>query len=258
MTALPTPRALLLDFGGVIVETRRRDGWADELAQLVYDQLAACHAPTLKQEDVRDDIVAGAQAASQWKNAMSRPRHPVEMTAREYWGDYVAGDWPEPDREVVLAHAVPLAKRLGELRQDRFARPGLLELFDEADSRGVRLGIVSNALSGAVHRDWMRAAHLDDRIAVEVYSDEVGLRKPNPDIIRLAARALDLDVAQTWYVGDNFDRDVVCGRRAGVGATILMEADGTYHRPYRVRDLPDAVVADPHGLRALLVQAVTG
>jgi HAD superfamily hydrolase (TIGR01549 family) len=243
---------LLLDFGGVIVETVHRPTWADELAREVYDQLLACTDQVPKPERVRDDIVAGAAAASAWKNAMSRPMHPAEMSARQYWGDYVATDWPAAARELVLAHALPLAKRQGELRSERHQRRGVIELLDLADALGVRVAIVSNALSGVVHRDWMTEHGLDQRVALEVYSDEVGLRKPNPEMIWIATRALGIEPEEAWYVGDNFDRDVVCGRRARVGGTILMEAADTYRRPYLVHDQPDAVVADPVGLRDLL------
>ena len=50
-------------------------------------------------------------------------------------------------------------------------------------------------------------------------------------MIHLAARALGVTPADAWYVGDNFDRDVLCGRRAGVGGNILMEAKGTWDLP---------------------------
>jgi hypothetical protein len=52
------------------------------------------------------------------------------------------------------------------------------------------------------------------------------------------------------------DRDVVCGRRAGAGGVILMEARGTYERPYVVRDTPDATVADPGELTRLLNDSI--
>lgn len=248
------PRALLLDFGGVLVDTVSRPTWADELAAEIHERLALCGATDLDQEAIRADLVAGSKAAGAWKDAMSRPLRPAEMTAQEFWGDYVAADWPAAARQVVLAHALPLAQRLGELRSERHPRPGLTELFGTADRLGVMIAIVSNALSGAVHRDWMRDNGWDRRVALEVYSDEVGVRKPNPEMIMIALRALDVPPSEAWYVGDNFDRDVVCGRRAGVAASILMEAHDTYDRPYLVRDQPDHVVADPAELATVLAR----
>jgi FMN phosphatase YigB (HAD superfamily) len=64
--------------------------------------------------------------------------------------------------------------------------------------------------------------------------------------------AAGADPADVWYVGDNHDRDVVCGARAGVGATVLMVSRSTAKTPYTVRQRPDATVDDPHGLLTLL------
>ncbi len=252
---LPRPDALLLDFGGVVVETKRRPTWLPELADAVLGRLTRAGFTGLSAEDIATDIQAGSKGDSHWKNAMSRPYAPQEMTHVRFWCDFVAADWPAHAWEVVRTEATPLCKLMGELKAERFLRPGIEELFEAARERGVRIGIVSNALCGAVHRDYMDEHGLADQVGVQVYSDEVGVRKPNPEMISLAARALNVSEARSWYVGDNFDRDVVCGRRAGVGATVLMEAKGTYDRPFVVRDTPEAIVADPKELLQLLVAA---
>ncbi|MFD0689705.1 HAD family hydrolase [Actinomadura fibrosa] len=250
--SLRRPRALLLDFGGVLVETSGRDGWQAALAKEVNAALARAGFRDLDTAAIETDIKAGAAADKAWKNAMSRPYAPPEMTHAAFWGDYVAADWPVPARQVVVAHATPLCKRMGELRQDRRVRPGMSEVLDAAARSGIPCAVVSNALCGAVHRDFTAASGLDGRLALEVYSDEAGIRKPNPEMIWIATRALGVEPADAWYVGDNFDRDVVCGHRAGVGGNVLMVAKGTYDVPYEVRHRPDAVVEDGYGLLELL------
>lgn len=255
MDQLIRPAALLLDFGGVVVATTNRPSWPEELAAELHHDLAAAGCHELTPDDIVCDLKAAAAADSHWKNAMSRPAAPVEMTAHHYWAEFVGADWPPAARAFVTAHAQVLCHRQGELRQSRETRAGIGELLDTADHHGLPVAVVSNALSGSVHRAYLRHTGLDKRLALQVYSDEAGVRKPNPEMIHLAARALDVPAARTWYVGDNFDRDVLCGRRAGVGASVLMEARGTYERPYVVRVRPDAVVADPYGLRDLLTAA---
>ncbi|RFU42575.1 HAD family hydrolase [Actinomadura logoneensis] len=255
---LTRPDAILLDFGGVLVETRTRPGWTAVLAKEVHALLVRGGAHALSVGDVEADIKAGAAGDKSWKNAMSRPFAPVEMTHVQFWRDYVAADWPAPARQAVVAHATPLCKRMGEVRQERIIRPGIPELLDAAAGMGVPCAVVSNALSGAVHRDFTAATGLADKLALEVYSDEAGVRKPNPEMIWIATRALDVRPERVWYVGDNFDRDVLCGHRAGVGATVLMVAKGTYDVPFEIRNRPDAVVDDGHGLLALLTDAPEG
>jgi HAD superfamily hydrolase (TIGR01549 family) len=256
--AAPTaaPRALLLDFGGVVVETTRRETWSREMAEVVHRQLETAGCRELNLDDVLVDLLAGCAADKAWKNAMSRPAAPVEMTHRQFWGDFVAADWPLQAREVVVAHATWLCQVMGELRSERRVRPGMLQLLETARDHGIPVAIVSNALAGVVHRDFLARHDLTDRFALQIYSDEVGLRKPNPELIWMACRALGVPPEHSWYVGDNFDRDVVAGRRAGVAAAILMEARSTYRVPYTVRETPDVVVSEPAELTDLLTSTL--
>ncbi|CAI2932879.1 HAD family hydrolase [Aminobacter niigataensis] len=257
---LAPPRALLLDFGGVIVSTAHLPGWQARLAGHVRGLLdkAGLAAPELSAEQIADDIKAGGVADSHWKNAMSRPLAPRELRHEEFWGDFVAGDWPQQARDVVVAEAYDLCCKMGNWKSERVLRSGMLDLLDAADAAGVPVGIVSNALCGKVHVDFLDAHGLTARFATVVHSDEVKVRKPNPEMIWLATRALGIDAAEAWYVGDNFDRDVLCGKRAGIGGNILMEDKGTYDLPYELKLKPDAIVADPVGLLGLFREATRG
>jgi HAD superfamily hydrolase (TIGR01549 family) len=256
---LPRPRALLLDFGGVIVETEKVPDWERALAARIAEVLAAAGAPALDPARIVADIAAGCLADKHWKNAMSRPFAPRELDQEEFWSDFVAADWPVAARVAVTRQARELCRTMGHLRSRRTLRHGLVALLDACDRTAVPVGIVSNALAGQVHLDFLEEHGLRHRFAVEIHSDAVRVRKPNPEMIWLATRALGVDPSEAWYVGDNFDRDVLCGRRAGIGAAILMEAKGTYDKPYELKDIaPDAVVADPAGLAVLFEAACHG
>lgn len=254
MTQLIKPRGLLVDFGGVIVETANRPGWQGELAQVVHAQLAdaGVAARDLTVTAIERDIREGAKADSRWKDAMSRPFAPAELTYQEFWEGFVAGDWPAAAREYVRDNAKELCRQMGEIKQHRETREGFIDVLDLADASGIPVVIVSNTLMGQVHRDYLVRAGLSERFAAEIYSDEVRVRKPNPEMIHLGAKAIGETAATCWYVGDNFDRDVLCGVRAGVGGNILMEARSTYDQPYELGIQADAIVADPWGLLDLL------
>ncbi|WP_033291765.1 HAD family hydrolase [Amycolatopsis jejuensis] len=252
MGELTRPRALLLDFGGVVVTTTGKPGWHERLAGEIAGRLDRIPGVGLPAGRIAVDIRNGADADSRWKDAMSRPAEPRELTHREFWADFVAADWPAPARAWVTVEATALCRRMGELRRDREFRPGLAGLLDAADAHGVPVGVVSNALCGIVHRDHLEHGGLSGRFAVQVYSDEVGIRKPNPRILGLAAEALGVPVGSAWYVGDNYDRDVLCARRAGAGAAILVEDDGTFCPPYPPQVAPDVQVPDLAALHRLL------
>ncbi|WP_395449747.1 HAD family hydrolase [Aminobacter sp. UC22_36] len=257
---LAAPKALLLDFGGVIVSTTHLPGWQARLAGHVRGLLdrAGVSAPELSVAQISDDIKAAGIADSHWKDAMSRPLAPRELRHEEFWGDFAAGDWPQQAQDVVVTEAYDLCRKMGNWKSERVLRKGMLDLFDAADAAGVPVGIVSNALCGQVHLDFLDTHGLTDRFATIIHSDEVKLRKPNPEMIWLATRALGVDAGEAWYVGDNFDRDVLCGKRAGIGGNILMEAKGTYELPYELKLKPDVIVADPVGLLGLFHEATRG
>ena len=123
---------------------------------------------------------------------------------------------------------------------------------------GLPVAVVSNAQSGQVHRDILAREGLAGFFGAQIYSDEHGVRKPNPRMIGLGAEALGVPVSRCWYVGDHYDRDVLCGRRAGVGAAVLMSTDHLAQRPFRPPVTPDLEVADERELLAALQAHATG
>jgi len=243
-------KALLLDFGGVIVDGGSRPGWPAALAAAVRDRLVADGAPVPATLDA--DLAAGLDAYGRWGDAMSRPPAPTELDHRQFWTQYVAADWPAAARAVVAGRATELCHRLGRLRHDWYLRPGVPQLLAETAGRGIALAIVSNTLYGAAHREFLVDAGLAGRFAAQLYSDEAGVRKPNPALIHRAAEALGVTVEDAWYVGDTWSRDVLCGRRAGVGRTVLMRSSRTDTDLGHPRPEPDLVVADPVELCARL------
>lgn len=251
------PDALLLDFGGVVFATcKRPEAWA-EVAAHVADHLARAghHIPA---HDLEQALRGGTKALKDWKNASSRRLTPRELTHREIWADFYGAPLPAPVREVLVGSAGALQAYLTATLATHTVRPGVRELIALADERGVRLGIVSNAHSGRAHRALLATHGLDTAFAVQVYSDEIGIRKPHPGMIELAATALGTTAARSWYVGDTLDRDVVAGRRAGIGAVLLTRHHHTDNPPFPVAEQADAVFDTPEGLIELLRTAEAG
>ncbi len=248
------PRALLLDFGGVVFQTAKRPTGRDELAAALVERVARA-GHHIDQATVRASLDAGITALGHWKHASSRRLEPREMTHREVVGDFLVADLPSPIRALLVAEASEVLEELNTTLSDHEVRPGIRDLIAEAQRRDIPLGIVSNAHSGRSHRRLLAAHGLASAFAVQVYSDEVGMRKPHPGMIELAAAALGVSPATAWYVGDTQDRDVVAGRRAGVGAVILTASKHTDNPPFGIADDADAVFATPEGLFAALRDA---
>ena len=252
-TAAPirAPRAVLLDHGGVLIRSTKHPERLRDVAERV--QAMVRPAGELDVEDILADIVAGKETYRAWKGGNGRRGRPREIRHRELWEDFIATDWPESARALVGAEATPLCRALITAESDRVVAPGMLDVLRFCRDHGVAAGIVSNTLVGALNREFATVTGTAPYLAVQVYSDEVGIRKPDPEAILLATRALGLDPADCWYVGDNYDRDVVCGRRAGVGRAILMRPPERLEP--RTRPQPDSVVSDGHALLGLLRSA---
>lgn len=246
VTALP--RALLLDFGGVIVSSEKPAGWQEEVADLILDLAGADRVPA--RERIVADVAAAAVAAGQWRNAMSRPLRPVELDQRTYVMDFLAADWTPEARAAIEPHIFAVCQRVSTAKERRTLRPGIRELLAFCRERGIPVAIVSNALCGQVHRDFLAEHGLSDAFVAEIYSDEVGIRKPNPDFMVMGCEATGADPSDCWYVGDHLDRDVLCGRRAGIGRNVLLPSPHAASHPDVFGIAADIVAADPAGLLA--------
>jgi HAD superfamily hydrolase (TIGR01549 family) len=168
-----------------------------------------------------------------------------------FWTVLVGARWPAAARDLVGSEASYLCERLDVLTKDRPPRPGMLALLQTLRRTRIPAGIVSNALAGAGSRKLMHDYGFEPYFGAQIYSDEVGVRKPNPKIFACAATALGVDLGRCWYVGDTYDRDVLGGRRAGVGRVILMRSAETAkhgHPPVE----PDATVALPADVARML------
>lgn len=252
--SLSFPTALLLDFGGVIVESTRPADWQDAVVDeiLAVADAAGHRAAFPDRVRIRQDVIDGDASARLWRNAMSRPHAPRELSHTEFVLDFIAADWSAKAREVLAPAASRLTYAVSDEQEKRVFRPGMDELLRWCAQVGLPVGVVSNAQSGQVHRDILAEAGLDRLLGAQVYSDEHGVRKPNPRIMELGAQALGARLSQCWYVGDHLDRDVLCGRRAGVAVTVLMAVDNLAARPFRPPVEPDLTVADPVELHARL------
>jgi putative hydrolase of the HAD superfamily len=88
--------------------------------------------------------------------------------------------------------------------------PGAAAALEALADRGISVCLVSNTLRtpGAVLRRILEKAGLDHAFAGMVFSDECGLRKPNPAIFRCALKLLGVSARDAVHVGDDARLDV--------------------------------------------------
>lgn len=82
--------------------------------------------------------------------------------------------------------------------------------------RLARLGVCSNFSHAPTAREILREGDLLRRLDVVVISEEVGVRKPRPEIFEAAVERLGIDPEETLHVGDRLDADVEGAAAAGL------------------------------------------
>jgi putative hydrolase of the HAD superfamily len=153
-------------------------------------------------------------------------------------------------RELVLRHATPndaygdLLRELGVEDADSFIdaehevwRPAhevlgsAQALLDSLRSRGIKTGLVANSWPdpGRLLRADVEAFGLADLFDVIVLSDEVGFRKPQPEIFLHALAQLGVEPENAMFVGDGLDTDVQGAAQVGMATVqaLWFRADDT-------------------------------
>ena len=150
--------------------------------------------------------------------------HGVELPM-DVWLQCVGGGTGEfrPDSylEALLGREID-GERLRTERRERFLdrirvqpiMPGVLELIDAAEQRGVRLAVASSS-----DRKWVES-HLQrlgllERFAAIVTSDDVERVKPDPALYRLAAQKLEVAPERAIAIEDSYN-GMLGAQRAGL------------------------------------------
>ncbi|HLY86548.1 MAG TPA: HAD family hydrolase [Gaiellaceae bacterium] len=179
--------AVLFDWGNTLV----RLVWDDELVRLG-------HRAALGRDD--PDFTA------RWRALMLGDEH-----GRRPYAELLAELGVEdPDGFIDREHAMwrPAYSVLASAR-------ALLETLRD---RGLKTGLVANAWPdpGRILRADAEALGLAPFLDALVFGEEVGARKPDPEIFLCACRELGVDPSATLFVGDDLTDDVHGAARVGM------------------------------------------
>ena len=128
--------------------------------------------------------------------------------------------------------------------------PDAQSTLEQLKRSGVKLGIVSNHTSAI--RKIIENMGLDQYFDTIVISEEAGLSKPDPEILRLACERLGVRCEESIYVGDH-PYDILCAHRAAMPVVWV-----PVNRYFRVPDWigrPEHTVANLAELVPVLLQS---
>jgi HAD superfamily hydrolase (TIGR01509 family) len=172
-------------------------------------ELLRAHAPAVTLPACYDALVASWQEAERRRAIDHR-----EVAALERFEDFFArlalSPAPAVAQALIDAHRTALA---AAARFPAHHGPLLRRL-----ARRHRLAVVSNFDYSPTALAILEAAGVRDLFAAIVVSDQVGWRKPRPDIFHHALKAAGVEAAQTLFVGDKAELDVAGAHRVGMHA----------------------------------------
>ncbi|MGE0079916.1 MAG: phosphoglycolate phosphatase [Thiohalomonadaceae bacterium] len=123
------------------------------------------------------------------------------------------------------ARFAALRRRLIDIYRDNLTRstrlfPGMAELLESIEVRGMRWGVVTNK-PAALTEPLMAQLGLTARAAAVISGDTLPVRKPDPAPMLLACEQAQSHPSRCVYVGDA-ERDVQAGRNAGMATLVAL------------------------------------
>jgi HAD superfamily hydrolase (TIGR01509 family) len=203
--------AILFDMGGTLRRTLRRS--PVEKVEYVTQIIKLIDSDALPAEFAQL-VTARFRAYRRW--AM---RNLVELNESDLWTKWMLPDHP----------SVPLSRMAIQLNQLWRDATGRRVVFPETQHtvlslfrRGYRLGLVSNTTSSTEVPGTLDELGISGCFETVILSCEVGLRKPDPEILLEATARMGLRPEQCAYIGDRPDRDVAAARSAGFNRTVIL------------------------------------
>lgn len=244
------PQAVLFDFDGIIAFSETVSGWDKTVASWLIKEFQLQEVGGLSETVIATALLNTTRAVSHWSHAATLEQYPKELPS-EKWVEFLSNGWPEEIQNSLSARIDDIVYQISEHRYTRTYREGIRELLQFLKKREVAIGLVSNTPCAKTSRDVIIEEGLSQYFDVETYSDELGLRKPNPQIIFHTLQYLQVIPSESWFVGDRLDRDIACAERAGVGTSVYMTGSGEDSSPYDLDLKADISVNDPYELLEL-------
>ena len=176
-------------------------------------------------------LEAGVRAGLE---AVGAPEDRVPRVAERYRAETKLADWEVPEEVEYEPLVRAMLAESGVDVDDETLRTYLIAehaawaparrpasmsvaLLDALRDRGLKTGLVSNSMDPP----WILLRDLDEqelaeRLDATVFSSEVGVRKPRPEIFQVALERLDVSAEGALFVGDRLDADVRGARGVGM------------------------------------------
>jgi putative hydrolase of the HAD superfamily len=224
--------AILFDMGGTL---RSKDKSGREEKQEKFQLIIELLGAQVDKVEFKSLLKERALAYKNWAEKTL-----LELNEVDLWTHWMLPDWP-------AEKVGPLAVQLNQLWRDITGKksvfPETKEVVVELFRRGYRLGLVSNTTSSIESPHTLQELGISGIFDAVVLSCVVGIRKPNPLILSMAAEKMGVRPDRCAYIGDQPLRDVAAARGAGFSQAIIL------HDARKPAALPsDPAIAPDHNI----------
>jgi len=136
----------------------------------------------------------------------------------------------------------------GVMRRELHPRDDAVPMLRALKNAGFKTAIVSNTqFRSANHLADLRRDGMLEWLDATVFSIDVGVRKPRPEIFQAALDALGLAPSQAVFVGDSIEHDILAARRMGMRTILIRTPDNAALAGHQA----DAIIDDLSEIPAL-------
>ena len=195
----PKPKALLFDLDGTLMDT------APDFFPAVNTLREEHNLPPLADEVIRLQVSNGGWALT--RLALDMPQLPAGTTAAE--ANEKNSDIKAQRQRLLDLYTLHLGKK-----SDLFS--GITELLEACNALTLPWGIVTNKpriYTEILLERLVNKLPILEHCSVLVCPDDVERTKPFPDPLFLAARTINIEAKDCWYLGDHI-RDIDAGNAA--------------------------------------------
>lgn len=233
--------SVLFDMGGTLEDICVDEGSEREAIEKLGEMLRGFGLdPKAGYDELKARVDAG------WdRYGAYRDKSGVELKPISIWRDYVLADFDLPP-EKLEPHCEEIAHMWEVTHYRRALRPRVAEMLEGLKGLGLKLGIISNTAALYQVFDTLEGYGIRDYFQDVTLSSVTGIRKPAPDIFRVAMYQLQSRPEESVYVGDTVSRDIIGSKRAGFAKAIQICSQLTEMKDSGIRREfePDYMVED--------------
>lgn len=235
-------RAVLFDVGGTLHVAQKDPQLELTFSETVLQKLSAIGISLpVEPASLTESLYRNGEEYKHWSEANRR-----ELPNDRIWAEYYLKEF-HLSREQLSPIAEELSALYDSKRVRNVPRPHMKGTIRELKSMGMHLGIISNIISHTFVPRMLQDYCIADAMECVVLSSDVGVRKPDSAIFRIAAERIGVSLDEMAYVGDTLSRDVLGCRNAKVGLCIQIKNPSIAHRDKGLIDTglkPDVLIYD--------------